>query len=164
MKTLWLIPFLAAAAVAACDPVHSSQVDAIPPDPSGQRNGPLHRAGQRCGLCHDGALGNPPGFSVAGTIYVDDQATQAASGATVNLTDATGATYATSTNEVGNFYIRPQEFTPQYPMTVSVNYQGTDVKMSSVIGRGGSCAQCHYLPAGPTSAGPVYIPTDGGTP
>lgn len=167
MKTraYWLlgIPLFVAAAF-ACDPVHDDEVSALPADSSHERNGPLHRAGQRCGLCHDGTISDPPAFSVAGTIYIDDEATQAAYGATVSLTDVNGKQYSTTANEVGNFYITPEQYTPAYPMKVSVNYNGIDVKMSSEVGRGGSCAECHFKPFGPTSAGPVYIPADGGTP
>jgi hypothetical protein len=156
--------FLVAAVALACDPVHSDKVDAIGPDPSGEHNGPRHRAGQECGVCHDGALGDPSEFSVAGTIYVDQAATEAAYGAVVTLTDSKNQTYTLTANEVGNFYVSPKDYAPAYPMQVSVNYSGVNVRMNSVVARGGSCAECHKSPAGPKSAGPVFIPADGGTP
>ena len=151
-------------ALVACDPVHENAVSALGEEAPGVRQGPLHRPGQPCGVCHDGALGNPPAFSVAGTVYVDEAATTAADGATVMLTDSAGKSHRATTNEVGNFYITPTEFTPAYPMKVAVTYQNVAVKMSSEVGRGGSCATCHFSPAGPKSAGPVFIPSDGGTP
>lgn len=148
----------------ACDPVQSSAVDALGGEVANVKRGPLHRAGQPCTTCHDGALGDPPAFSVAGTIYVDEAAQTAASGATVTLTGANGATHAATTNEVGNFYVTPSEYTPAYPMKVSVTYDQTTVEMVTRVGRNGSCADCHTSTAGSTSAGPVFIPTDGGTP
>jgi hypothetical protein len=49
-------------------------------------------------------------------------------------------------------------------MKVEVSYEGVVVKMMSDVGRDGSCAACHTDPAGPMSAGHVYIPPDGGAP
>lgn len=168
MRTKLFLALLSAvaavAAVGACDPVHDDAIAALGGEAPGVRQGPLHRPGQPCGLCHDGALGDPPAFSVAGTIYVDEAATTAAKGAVVTLTDSKEQTYRATANEVGNFYVTPSEFLPAYPMKVSVTYDRVVVDMSSEVGRGGSCAACHVKPAGPTSAGPVFIPSDGGTP
>jgi hypothetical protein len=148
----------------ACDPVHDDAIAALGGESPGVRKGPLHRPGQPCTTCHDGALGSPPKFSVAGTVYVDEQGRSAASGAVVRLADATGATHQVTTNAAGNFYVQPAEFTPSYPMKVTVTYGAIDVVMTSEVGRAGSCADCHTHPAGPTSAGLIYIPADGGTP
>ena len=166
---------IALAGAAACDPVHSQAIDDLGDEAPGVRRGPGHRPGQPCIVCHDGSLGSPRGFSVAGTIFVDQTFTDPLSadwavGATVTMVDFAGRTYTTEAVDHGNFYVTPQEFQPTYPMTVSVTYQGTTVKMTSLVGRDGSCAGCHVLPkAGapqpsPTSPGPVYIPADGVAP
>jgi hypothetical protein len=153
-----------ACALASCDPVHSDAVDALGGEQPGVRTGPLHRPGQPCLLCHDGKVGDPAEFSVAGTIFQNAADTMPASGAAVILTATNGASYTATTNEAGNFYLSPNQFNPVYPMSVIVNAGGTIVRMSTVIGRSGSCATCHADPAGPSSAGHVFIPAGGVTP
>jgi hypothetical protein len=147
-----------------CDPVHDQAVDALGDEAPGVRRGPLHRPGQPCLRCHDGSLGSPPQFTVAGTIYENQQGLTPAVDARVALTDSRGKTFSATTNAAGNFYVEPREFTPTYPMKVAVTYKGLVVKMTSNVGRDGSCAGCHTDPAGPISAGHVFIPADGGTP
>lgn len=153
-----------ASALGGCDPVHSDAVDALGGEAAGVRKGPLHRPGQPCTTCHDGALGDPPEFTVAGTIYQNEGDPTPAVSATVTLTSVDGKTYVATTNEAGNFYTTPSQFQPGYPMKVSVNFGQLAVKMTSEIGRNGSCATCHTDPAGPTSAGHVFVPTNGVTP
>jgi hypothetical protein len=137
--------------------VHDDAVDALGPEAPGVRKGPTHRAGQPCITCHDGSLGSPPHFTVAGTVYMDATSETGASGVTVKLTSADGTQHAASTNTVGNFYVSPKQFTPVYPMLVELDYAGTQVKMTSHVGRDGSCADCHTKTAGPTSAGRVFL-------
>jgi hypothetical protein len=149
----------------SCDPVHDNAVDALGPEAPGVPKGPKHRAGQPCITCHDGSLGSPPHFSVAGTIYLNQEDLTPAKAATVTLIDANNNTAVASTNGVGNFYLSPQQFTPVYPMKVTVDIPGrAQAKMTSHVGRDGSCADCHTDPAGPTSAGHIFIPVDGVTP
>lgn len=150
--------------LAACDPVHEDAVSALGGEARGVRIGPLHRPGQPCIVCHDGALGDPPAFSVAGTIYQTETGAAAAASATVSLVDSAGRSYSATTNLAGNFYVTPSEFTPTYPMRVSVTYGNVTVKMTSLVGRDGSCAGCHVDPAGPASPGKVFIPPDGVAP
>ena len=151
------------AAIAACDPVHSSKVASLGDEAPGGGPGPTHRPGQPCLECHDGSIA--PEFSVAGTIFERADSLLPAVGATVTLRSSDGSPgFTQATNSVGNFYITAGEYRPAYPMRVSVSYQGTDVKMVSPIGRAGSCATCHFAPAGDTSAGPVFIPDGGVTP
>ena len=164
-----LLPVLASllvavATLAACDPVHQDATAALGGEAAGVRKGPLHRPGQPCIVCHDGAIGNPPQFSVAGTILQTDVGPSPAENAAVSLTDSAGKSFTATTKGAGNFYVTPTEFTPTYPMKVAVTYAGVTVKMTSVVGRDGSCANCHADPAGPTSAGHVYIPANGVAP
>ena len=71
-----LVALLLAQALVGCsvvedvlDPVHARQVAALGGDPSGQRNGPTHRPGQPCLVCHGGLGPGGPDLSVGGTIY-----------------------------------------------------------------------------------------------
>jgi hypothetical protein len=153
-----------ATSLVGCDPVHGDAVDSLGDEAPGVSPGPRHRPGQPCGTCHDGALGNPKKFSVAGTIYLNRDNLMAAANVGVVLTSANGASYTATTNEVGNFYVDPEEFTPKYPMAVLVMSNRGIVRMSTLVGRETSCATCHHDPAGPTSAGHVFIPADGVTP
>ncbi len=156
---------LALVIVSACDPRLEAQISRLGPEAPGVSTGPLHRPGQPCTLCHDGAAGDPPEFSVAGTIYQRASGTVALANVTVTLTGADGQTYATSTNAAGNFYVTPFHFAPKYPMRVSIASGATTVAMRSHVGWAASCASCHFDPTGPDSPGHVYFDVpDGGAP
>jgi hypothetical protein len=146
----------------ACDPVQDSAIGALGGEAPGVRRGPLHRPGQPCLLCHDGALGDPPAFSVAGTIFDLPSSTQGVDGATVSLTDANGSSFDAVTNAAGNFYVTPAQWTPTFPLTVAVTSSGLRLTMKTDIGRDGSCAGCHIDPAGPSSPGHVCLTLDDG--
>jgi hypothetical protein len=149
----------------ACDPVQSDAIAALGGEPQGVHPGPLHRPGQPCLLCHDGALGDPEEFSVAGTVFQNSTDNQAARGARVELTAADGSSSTQTTNAAGNFYIPARNWQPKYPLQVSVSFQSLKVSMTSNIGRDGACASCHFDPAGADSPGHVYaIPIDAGMP
>jgi hypothetical protein len=151
---------------AACNPTHADQIDALGDEVNGVRQGPTHRPGQPCLVCHDGAIGDPGAFSVAGTVFQTAGNTTPVDGAKVKMIDVTGSTKEATTNTAGNFYITPEEWTPTYPMTVTVTPpSGSAVAMQSLISRDGACAGCHVDPVGPTSPGRVAIELeDGGTP
>ena len=68
-------------ALAACDPVHGDAISALGPEAPDVRQGPLHRPGQPCLLCHDGALGDPQRFTIAGTVFETQGARNAPAGA-----------------------------------------------------------------------------------
>jgi hypothetical protein len=152
--------------VVACNPTHADQIDALGGEVNGVRQGPTHRPGQPCLVCHDGAIGDPGAFSVAGTVFQTAGNTAPVNGATINLKDVKGSTHTAKTNEAGNFYITPDEWTPTYPMTVTVTPpSGTPIAMQSLIARDGACAGCHVDPVGAGSPGRVAIELqDGGTP
>jgi hypothetical protein len=157
MRTLALSSVLAAAAGAAamtalsCDPVHDDAVAALGDEAPGVPKGPDHRPGQPCMLCHNGAIGNPSEFSVAGTIFLSDQGAKLnpnytptgrggrggsiSSGSVdyvvdVNLEDANHAKYTTQTNGSGNFYLTPRDYVPTYPMKVTISSSAIDVSAS----------------------------------
>ncbi len=164
-----LLPWLALAAVdAGCDPVVDNAVSALGPEAPGVRQGPLHRPGQPCLLCHDGALGDPQRFTVAGTVFQTTGARQAAVNVTVNIVDVNGASVALSTNAAGNFYATPGQYDPTFPLRVSLTSSGLTVQMQTLVeGNGtvepnGACASCHFDPAGPNSPGHVALTLDDG--
>jgi hypothetical protein len=153
-------------AVAACnDPVHDAEVAALGPEDPSVPQGPLHRPGQPCLLCHSD-------FSLAGTVYNEDLMTPYP-GATVQLTDAVGSQHESTTNEAGNFYIRTSEWMPVFPIGSFVDEAGTSIfgvqvigtinpmspaQMITHIGRDGSCGSCHVgTSTTPQSPGRIYL-------
>jgi hypothetical protein len=156
MTALALVAILASAG-SACDPVRNDQIAALGGEVGGVGPGPSHRPGQPCLLCHDGKLGNPLEFAVAGTVFRLASTREPVSGATVTLKGADGSTYDATTNEAGNFYVEPSQWTPLYPLHVSITAEGHTVEMKTHIGRDGSCAGCHFDPAGPGSYGHVSL-------
>jgi hypothetical protein len=156
-------------AAAACDPVHDDAIAALGPEAPGVRRGPLHRPGQPCLVCHDGAIGDPQRFTVAGTVYETSGANVAAVGAEVDLVDARGSSIALQTNAAGNFYATPSTYDPTYPIQVTVRGPGGEsLRMQTLIeGNGtvepnGACASCHFDPPGPSSPGHVCLALDDG--
>jgi hypothetical protein len=139
------------------DPVHAQAVSALGPETFGLDKGPTHRPGQPCLTCHGGQGPGSPDLSVAGTVYKTQTAADWLGGATVTLTDATGTSRRPTTNRTGNFLVTAGEWTPVYPMRVSVSFSGVSVDMLTHVGRSGSCADCHTDPASPASAGHVYL-------
>lgn len=144
------------------DPVHDDAVSALGNDPTGMPNGPTHRAGQPCLVCHGGSGPGSPQFSVGGTVYAVQGQSDPLVNGTVHLTDAAGTTYAIPTNTVGNFYATTAEWKPVAPIHVSVTLDNDEADMISHVGRDGSCADCHTATVGPRSPGPAYLATDPG--
>jgi hypothetical protein len=156
MIRAYRIAAVAWVALAACDPVQDNAVNALGGEVAGTPPGPLHRRGQPCLLCHDGALGDPEEFSVAGTVFVMPDDKTPAIGARVEITAADQTKKTFSTNAAGNFYVPARQWSPQFPLQVSVSYQSQKLDMDSTIGREGACAGCHFDPAGANSPGHVY--------
>jgi hypothetical protein len=163
-----VVVLVAVAGLFACNPVRTDALNALPGEAPGVRNGPLHRPGEPCLLCHDGAIGDPAAFSIAGTVFAEPSSTVGVDQARVSITDATGVTYdSITTNAAGNFYITPNEWSPAFPiLKVSVtDTSGLTVTMQSEVGRDGACASCHFDPAGSDSPGHVsMVEDDGGVP
>jgi len=139
------------------DVVQSNGVSALGEDPTGMRNGPLHRAGQPCLVCHGGQGPANAQFSVAGTIYRSHDVATGVNGVNVTLTDSIGNSITALTNDVGNFYLTPKQFTPTYPVRVTIQYLTVTTPMLTHIGREGSCATCHLDPEGLNSAGHIFV-------
>lgn len=151
---------LAAAAIAGCqDATHDQEVAALGGENPAVPQGPLHRPGQPCVVCHGGAGPASQVFSVAGTIFLyEADPNQGANGAVVQMQDAKGSAWHVATNSAGNFFVLASDWTPTYPMTVPSVSQGNSMQlMSTLDNRAGSCASCHGLQPGPDSVGPVYV-------
>jgi hypothetical protein len=148
----------------ACgNPVTDSQIDALGGETPGVEEGPFHRPGQPCLLCHNDYFGAEPSFIVGGTVFADLQSFKPVENVEVVLTDSIGETRTAVTNCIGNFYITKESWNAQFPLAVEIRYPAgynadgtpqTDADknvvrkvkaMGSVISRDGSCATCHSL-------------------
>lgn len=95
---------------------------------------------------------------MAGTVFAGGNTLAPQVGATVTLQSADGSVVTATTNAAGNFYLRPEDYAPQYPVhVVSISQGSASVTMHSHIGGNGSCAGCHADPPGPDSPGHVYF-------
>ena len=84
----------------------------------------------------------------------------AAADATVLLLDAAHAAIAVKSNCAGNFFVPTQRFAPVLPLWASVRLGDESIAMESPLHRDGDCASCHREPAGPASAGPIFVADD----
>lgn len=165
-KSVSLATTLALAALAACaDPVHDNDVSALGPEQGS--TGPNHRRGQPCVICHGGSGPASSQFAIGGTVYAVRGQDAPAVGVDVQLTDAANTVKHVTSNEAGNFFIRGSDWSPVAPIHVQLtctnpkdNTQQIQNTMGSHIGRDGSCADCHFEPRGPDSAGHVYLVVD----
>jgi hypothetical protein len=132
--------------VSCTDPVLDDLVAAQGNETEGIEKGPFHRAGQRCVVCHqDGGEASDSPFTLAGTIFAQPNRQVGVGGAEIRLTDADGTKYIAKTNCVGNFFIKPSEWEPKFPVLVSVYKAGVQRAMQAPIGREADCAGCHSL-------------------
>ncbi len=149
------------------DPVHQSQVDALGGEAAGVPQGPYHRAGQPCTVCHGPEGPASETFSVAGTVFAASNRTVGVDHAEILMVDSLGSSPppgSVVTNCVGNFYITPDVWNPAYPIRVAVSAGAAGAQMVGHIGRQGSCAFCHKDPPGLDSPGHVYVATAAGPP
>lgn len=140
-----VIVSLVMATFASCaDPVLSDAIRAQGAETSGVAKGPLHRAGQPCGTCHQegGTASNSP-FTVSGTVFAQPLRQVGVEAAEVRMTDADGTTHIARTNCVGNFMVTADEWSPKFPILVEVGKGNVRRSMRSAIGRDASCAGCH---------------------
>jgi hypothetical protein len=160
--TQLLLVALAAGAASCLDPVHDEAVDALGPERRGVREGPNHRPGQPCRTCHGGLGPASAELAIAGTVYAARGVLEPLAGVTIALTDATGETRRTASNEVGNFFIGAESWSPSFPVTVRLeDVRADDARgkaMETPIRRTGDCATCHHGADGePTHMPPVYL-------
>jgi len=160
------LPILALAAFVACsDPVRDAEVRNLGAEFPNIPTGEYHRAGQPCVVCHGTSGPSSARFTVAGTVFAQQGAAVGVDGATVAMTDSAGGQYTTKTNCVGNFFVRPEQWDPSFPILVRV-FKGNQVKtMQGAIGRERSCGYCHDDATGGLepfrSAGHIYLYASG---
>lgn len=148
----------AAMAIAACmDPHHSDAVDALGGEAPGIRQGPRHRAGQPCTVCHGGSGPGEPDFVAAGTVYDRRGSFNGVENVTIVLRDINGSTFSTQTNDVGNFYVEASRWAPTYPIFVELRYGGLTKRMETRIGRDGGCGVCHQKNGDASHNPAVYL-------
>jgi hypothetical protein len=156
----WLVALAVVAGlpvVACVDESHELAVEAQGPEAPGVPRGPTHRPGQPCLVCHGGQGPASARFLMAGTVYGVQGESAPAGGAKVGIEDIRGSSFTATTNEAGNFFIRPEDWSLIYPAQVQVALgDETPQMMGTHINRDGSCADCHALTLGPTSPGPVF--------
>jgi hypothetical protein len=96
--------------------------------------------GMACIACHDSGEG--PGFFAAGTVYRSLTTVDTCNGSkaiTVELTDANGKVYTTTTNSAGNFYFYLNIPTPYTARVISGDLSRTMVTKQT----NGDCNSCH---------------------
>jgi hypothetical protein len=148
------------------DPVHDQEVAALGPERPGVPQGPYHRAGQPCTVCHSSGGPAQQVFSIAGTVFSSRSTSPSqpnligVNQASVGIVDDNGGEFVVPTKCVGNFYVTPDLFNPAFPIRVNVSKEGAGVvPMIGHIGRDSSCASCHADPPSVSSPGHVYLPT-----
>lgn len=138
---------LAAAVAGACvDPQVDREVSATGNEVANVPVGPLHRPGRECVVCHhDGGEASDHPFTLAGTIFAGTLRKVGVKDVEVLLTDADGSKFIAKTNCVGNFFVRPADWQPKYPILVDIQKNGIRRAMRGPIGREEDCAACHKL-------------------
>jgi hypothetical protein len=156
---------ITAFATSCTDPVKDHAIERLGPEQGGVPEGPLHRPGQPCVLCHsDGGPASDHKFAIAGTIYDTNAGAKGAQNVQVFMLDAVLADRIAITNEAGNFFIREEEWADlKFPFKTGVLRGTNGVKMVSTVNREGSCNFCHQPPSGDSrvSVGPIYSPGGG---
>lgn len=147
--------FLCVVCSGCVDPLREKTLADLGPEVSGVPVGPLHRAGQPCLVCHDGTISTP--FAIGGTIYLEEDGARPAVSALIDLADGLGNQYRVATNCAGNFFVRPGDFDPAWPLWVRIEHEGWAQEMESPVNENGSCASCHAPTKSAKSPGPVYV-------
>jgi hypothetical protein len=159
LQFLVAVALSAATGPFACvDEEHNEEVQKLGPEQPGVPKGPDHRPGQPCVTCHGGSGPASLQFSIGGTVYDVQGGSTPSVGAKVLVEDVDGHLCTATTNTVGNFYVTLDQCAPHYPTqpTVAPADGAIPISMVTHVSRDGSCADCHYNPIGPASAGPVY--------
>lgn len=138
------LAFWATAAISCSDPFLDGANEAQGNETEGVDQGEYHRPGSACVTCHrEGGEASDSPFTIAGTVFAQPLKQVGVDSAEIRMTDADGTKYIAKTNCVGNFFVRPSEWVPKFPILVEVAKGGVRRSMRSVIGREPSCAVCH---------------------
>jgi len=123
----------------------------------GDAESPLMHPGADCIGCH--ASGEGPEFVVAGTVQaaIDDPTDcYGVPGAAVTITDATGKSVATTTNEAGNFYVDARDALVM-PIAAVVELDGR-LRSMTAQQMTGACASCHTATGASGAPGRILAP------
>jgi hypothetical protein len=144
------------ALVGCADPTKEAAIEALGGEALGVPEGPLHRPGQPCILCHDGDTARE--MAIAGTVYWALDSRAPAPGTRVDMADSVGNKQVAITNCAGNFFVLPEDLVVQYPFWVKLSAPGaSEITMDSPVNGDGSCATCHHKTFGTRSTGRVYL-------
>lgn len=140
---LLLVSMLVGVGSGCSDPVQQGRIADMGNEIADIPVGEFHRAGQACVVCHSDNGTSSVIFSIAGTIFAGPTVKTGVANAEVRMTDSVGTKFIAHTNCVGNFFVKPDEWTPKFPILVAIAKNGTVRGMNSVIGREPSCGTCH---------------------
>ncbi|MBX3188802.1 MAG: hypothetical protein KF819_17420 [Labilithrix sp.] len=168
------VSIVAALGTSCTDPARDQAIARLGGEEPGVPEGPLHRAGQPCLLCHsEGGPASSKPFAVAGTVYETSAPNSGpAAGVEVRFIDSSkGQPFGRIvTNEVGNFWVPEIDWpTLTYPFKVGIVRGDKNKTMATLVNREGSCNFCHdpFAAEPRSSIGGVYLVTaaaGGGTP
>jgi cytochrome c553 len=154
-KSLLLLLAVGSAVIApglgCTNPIEDFTVRAQGPEKSGVPEGQFHRAGQQCSACHKDGGKSKTAFILSGTIFTQPGRPIGLDQAKVQITDSGGGKYTATTNCVGNFFVKKEEFGRdlQFPILVRVVKENRSRTMGSQIGRAADCAFCHKVGLNP---------------
>lgn len=146
--------------LSCADPARKQAVEELGGEAPGVPEGPLHRPGQPCLVCHGAEGPAESEFTFAGTVYQTRGAALPLHDATVHFIDSTGTQYSVVSNCAGNFWIGGGNFDPVWPVWMKVQLGDEVAEMISGTYREGSCSACHQDPASPSTVGHIYLSTD----
>lgn len=110
----------------------------------GDQASPSMYPGRACIACHE-ERGVATVLSAAGTVYTEAHEPDdcnGVGGATIEVTDASGATTRMFANTEGNFLVRESQAAFQFPITAKITLAGQErVKQTPVSS--GDCNSCH---------------------
>ncbi len=158
-RTYLLTAGIAFAASACADPVYDDAIAKLGGEAAGVEPGELHRPGQPCALCHSDRGGETE-FSLAGTVYVDAASLIPIEDVNVRIVDSQKRQFVARTNCAGNFFIKPTDFTPDFPIWLGLQRGSIIRDMDTPVYREASCAGCHGDPKSLSSAGHVFLIED----
>lgn len=127
----------------------------------GEAGSELMHPGGNCLRCHADNPGAPV-FLFAGTVYGQQDADDGCfgvEGATVTVSDASGASVEMRTNAAGNFYVEADEApTLETPYFATVQYEGREATMEEPL-YSPNCVDCHDGGSGGRVPPRIVIPS-----
>jgi hypothetical protein len=149
----------AAVTTSCSDPVRDGAIEELGPESPNVPQGPDHRAGQPCLVCHSatGPASSSP-FAVAGTVYTTSEGKTGAGGVEVRFIDTNKSSPKDKvvTSASGNFFVPVDRWSVTFPFRVALfDERGSAIGvMTTTVNREGSCNYCHRPPSAPSSLSP----------